>query len=353
MSRIALEMSGQLNRAASMSVAGNMAHPLRDSFGRSHSSLRVSLTDRCNLRCGYCMEEEATFLPAESLLKKKELLWVVSTLVELGVKRVRLTGGEPLLRRDLDEIVFDLKSISGIEELTLTTNGILLEKWAEKLKKSGLDRLTISLDTLDPAVFKRLTRRDELGRVLAGVEAGISAGFQGTAINSVLLRGINEREVGALIEFAHRRGMRPRFIESMPIGAGNYDRGSFISAGELLDLIRDTLGDVAPVPNHFKSATARLFQVKSGLVGIIASVSEPFCGSCDRLRLTADGKFKSCLFSMGETDLLPIIRPEKGSWDRERLVQAVTQAVWHKAAGHEMHAEHFVKPARTMHSIGG
>jgi len=353
MSRFALKMAEKRSLGPAVKGPRESSNPLVDSFGRSHSSLRVSLTDRCNLRCEYCMEEEATFLPAENLLKKNELVWVVSTLVELGVKRVRLTGGEPLLRRDLDEIVWSLKRLPGLEELTLTTNGILLDKWAEKLKKSGLDRLTISLDTLDPLVFKRLTRRNELGRVLAGVEASISAGFRGTAINTVLLRGINDREVGALIEFAHKRGLRPRFIETMPIGAGNYDRDSFLSARELLSLVQDTFGDVNPVPQESPSATARLFQVKTGLVGIIASVSNPFCASCDRLRLTADGKFRSCLFSMGETDFLPLIRAENGQGDTKGLIQAIAQTVWAKASGHEMHTDHFVKPSRTMHSIGG
>ena len=353
MIRIPLGMANRLEPVGSSPSSGKSGNPLLDFFGRFHSSLRVSLTDRCNLRCGYCMEEETTFLPKENLLKKQEIIWLVSALVDLGVKRVRLTGGEPLLRPDLDEIVFSLKTIPGLKELTLTTNGILLGAWAEKLKKSGLDRLTISLDTLDPELFKKLTRRNELARVLEGVEASLSAGFQGTSLNTVLLRGINDGEVGKIIEFAHQKGLRPRFIETMPIGAGDYDQHSFVSAKELLGLIREKFGEVSPLSRESTSSPARLYQVKTGQLGIIASVSEPFCSSCDRLRLTADGKFRACLFSREETDFLALIRANKGLEDKKELFKAIAKTVWAKGPGHEMHSGNFIKPARTMHSIGG
>jgi cyclic pyranopterin phosphate synthase len=351
MTKIALKMmtDTQLTESAPLSRVDHLV----DSFGRAHTSLRLSLTDRCNLRCGYCMEEEASFVPSSALLNVQELVGLASLFVELGIRRIRLTGGEPLLRRDLPELVGKLKSIEGLQELTLTTNGILLADMAKELRFAGLDRLTISLDTLDPLVFERITRRRGLEKVLAGVDAACSAGFQGTGINTVLLRGINDTEAGALIRYAHGRGIRPRFIETMPIGAGEYERDRFVPADDLLGLIRNEFGSIEHVAGNSPSSPAKLFRVETGLIGIIASVSEPFCGHCDRLRLTADGKMRSCLFALEETDLLPLIRGVGVSKARSSLIQAISGNVWAKRSGHGMHEDGFTKPSRTMHSIGG
>lgn len=351
MTKIALKMVMETRLTESAQVS--RVDPLVDSFGRAHTSLRLSLTDRCNLRCGYCMEEETSFLPSDVLLNVREFVELASLFVDLGIRRIRLTGGEPLLRRDLPELVCKLKGIKGLQELTLTTNGILLADMAKELRSAGLDRLTISLDTLDPWVFERIARRSGLGKVLAGVDAACSAGFQGTGINTVLLRGINDTEAGALIRYAHERRIRPRFIETMPIGAGEYEKDRFVPAKDLLGLIQNEFGNVEPVTGDSPSSPAKLYRVDSGLIGIIASVSEPFCGQCDRLRLTADGKMRSCLFSLEETDLLPLIRATVDSTDRDLLIQAIAGSVWAKRSGHGMHEHGFTKPLRTMHSIGG
>jgi cyclic pyranopterin phosphate synthase len=326
-------------------------HPLTDSFGRGHRSLRLSLTDRCNLRCGYCMEEEASFLPGESLLSIDELIGITTVFVDLGIRKVRLTGGEPLLRQGLTNLVRRLKGIDGLTEISLTTNGILLEKMARQLKNAGLDRLTISLDSLNPKTFERITRRGGHSCVIEGIESAVNEGFKNTAINSVILKGINDQEVGDLIEFCHAKGILPRFIETMPIGAGDYDSARFVSAKMILELIGKRFGEVHSTIADSKSSPAKYYKIATGLVGIIASVSEPFCAMCDRLRLTADGKIRSCLFSLDEIDIIPLIRGVE--WKNDSIINAISESVWSKKSGHGMHDASFRKPPRTMHAIGG
>lgn len=323
---------------------------LVDGFGRIHRSLRLSLTDQCNLRCGYCMEEDTQFLPRSSRLEISETVEIARLFVSMGIRKIRLTGGEPLLRSDVVELVFELKKLAGLHELAMTTNGILLERYARGLREAGLDRLTISLDTLREDVFRRIARRPGLERVLAGIEESLRCGFQDIAINAVPIRNVNDRELPELVTFAHARGIRPRFIETMPIGAGEFDSAGFFPAKEIIETLRLNFGQVEELPAEKDSSTARLYQVRSGVFGVIASVTEPFCGSCDRLRITADGKLRTCLFSLEEFDLRPLIR---GKPRGKELQDLVRKAVWSKQPGHGIDQAGFVKPTRTMHAIGG
>ncbi len=336
------------NHSGSMPLSG----PLMDSFGRTHRSLRVSVTDRCNLRCTYCMPEEASFLPEKHLLSGRQMGEVVAVGVALGLDKIRLTGGEPLLRRDLVDIVHQLGQIRGIRDLSLTTNGILLRDLARPLRLAGLHRLTISLDTLNEGTFSRLSRRPGLDRVLEGIAAAKNAGFQGTKINAVILKGINETEIIPLADFARENNLALRFIESMPIGADPWDRQAMVSGPEIKKILEDMWGPLIPVPEQNPHAPAMDFHFadRPGRIGLIMSVTHPFCGQCDRLRLTADGKLRNCLFSLQETDLRDCL----GSvTDTTGLTLRFRQSVWDKWEGHEINSARFLKPNRTMHAIGG
>lgn len=324
---------------------------LVDTFGRTHDNLRVSVTDRCNLRCTYCMPEEVQFMERAALLTFEEIVRVVRVAVSLGVRKVRLTGGEPLMRKNLPDLVRMLGQVESLADLSLTTNGTLLAEQAGPLFDAGLRRLNVSLDALDRARFHRLTRRDELDRVLAGVEAARAAGFSPIKLNAVAVRGETDVEIVPLARFARDRGLELRFIEYMPIGADPWERAKVLPAHEILDAIEQGVGPLVPAGSDPRApATDFRYADGSAVVGVIASVTRPFCDRCNRLRLTPDGKLRNCLFALDEVDLRT---PLRGGADDADIADAVRRCVRAKWEGHAINTSHFVKPLRTMHAIGG
>jgi cyclic pyranopterin phosphate synthase len=331
---------------------GTAGGALVDAFGRVHNNLRVSVTDRCNLRCTYCMPEDVTFRDRAELLTFEEIAAFVRAAAPLGVDKVRLTGGEPLVRKGLHALVRLIDAIPGIADLGLTTNGLLLAGQARALFEAGLRRLNVSLDTLDPVRFRALTRRDGLDRVLAGLAAARRIGFAPIKVNAVAIRGFAEHDVVPLARYARDNGFELRFIEYMPIGADTWEREKVVFAQEILDRVADAVGPLDPV-THDPSAPAQDYAYRDGggTVGVIASVSRPFCRSCNRLRLTADGKLRNCLFARDETDVKGFLRA--ATIDQGGIAEALRRSVWAKREGHEIDAATFVKPDRTMHAIGG
>jgi cyclic pyranopterin phosphate synthase len=325
---------------------------LVDSFGRLHDNLRVSVTDRCNLRCTYFMPEDVTFLPKDELLTFEEIAHFVRVAAGLGVKKVRLTGGEPLLRRDLHKLVALLVPVPGIIDIGLTTNGLLLKAQARPLFDAGLRRLNVSLDTLDPGRFRALARRDGLEHVIEGLLAAKAVGFHSIKVNAVSIRGSTEEDVVPLARFAREHGFELRFIEYMPIGADSWEREKVFFAAEIIDCLEREFGALVPVADFDPRAPATEFAYADGggRLGIIASVSRPFCHRCNRIRLTADGKLRNCLFALDEADVKPLLR---GPADDGSLAEIIRRSVRDKWEGHEINTARFVKPARTMHSIGG
>jgi cyclic pyranopterin phosphate synthase len=325
---------------------------LVDSFGRIHNNLRISVTDRCNLRCTYCMPEEVQFLNKSELLTFEEITRFVNVAAGLGVDKIRLTGGEPLLRRDLATLARMLVAASGIRDVGITTNGILLADHAQALFDAGLRRINVSLDALDPVRFRQLARRDGVERVIAGVLAAKKAGFHPVKINAVSIRGITEPEVAPMARFAREHGLEMRFIEYMPIGADQWERGKVYFAHEILDQLEREVAPLVPVEDYDPRAPAMEFRYTDGggKVGIIASISRPFCMSCNRIRLTAEGKLRNCLFALDEIDMKPLLR---GGASAAEIAQAIRGNVADKWEGHEINTARFVKPARTMHAIGG
>jgi cyclic pyranopterin phosphate synthase len=325
---------------------------LRDSFGRVHNNLRISVTDRCNLRCTYCMPEEVVFMDRAELLTFEEITRFVRVAAGLGVDKVRLTGGEPLLRRELPALVRMVAGVPGIRDIGLTTNGLLLAAQAQALHDAGLRRINVSLDTLDPERFRRVARRDGLDQVLAGIAAARRAGFHPVKINAVCIRGVTDVDVVPLARYAREHGLELRFIEYMPIGAGPWERDKVYFAHEILEQLEQAVAPLVPAPDYDPRAPAMEFRYTDGggTVGIIASVSRPFCASCNRLRLTADGKLRNCLFALDEVDVKHLLR---GTPDEERLAEVIRRNVADKWEGHEINTARFVKPRRTMHAIGG
>ena len=294
-----------------------------DRFDRPLRSLRVSVTDRCNLRCQYCMPEaDYVWLPRDNVLTFEEIGRIVDAFTETGVDRVRITGGEPLLRRDLPRLVEALAARPAINDLALTTNGVLLRQLASSLKRAGLHRVTVSLDTLDPQRFAVLTRFDEHRAVLAGIDAAAAAGFQSLKIDSVVIRGVNEGELAALLEYGRRVGAEVRFIEYMDVGgATHWTPEAVVSRREMLSALESHFGPIVPVAET-TSAPADRYALPDGTVfGIISSTTEPFCVSCDRSRLTADGMWLMCLYAKAGTDLR---RPLRAGATREELVGLIT-----------------------------
>jgi GTP 3',8-cyclase len=334
---------------------------LRDAFGRVATDVRLSLTDRCSLRCTYCMPAEGLdWLSRTDRLSDDEMLRLASVFVGLGVKSFRLTGGEPLVHKSVVDVVARLAALEPRPELSLTTNGITLDRYAAPLVAAGLNRINISIDTLDRERFAALTRRDRLPDVLAGVAAAAAAGLSPLKINSVLMRGENLAEGPQLLSWALQHGYRLRFIEHMPLDADHlWSRQAMVTADEIQALLsRDYT--LAPRGNR-GSAPAEEFDVldgpdaaswaaRPGRVGIIASVTRPFCRACDRLRLTADGQLRTCLFAQSETDLRGPLRA--GASDAE-LGEIIRTAVAGKQAGHGIDKADFVQPVRTMSAIGG
>jgi cyclic pyranopterin phosphate synthase len=328
--------------------------PLIDTFGRVATDLRVSLTDRCNLRCTYCMPAEGLdWLPGGQLLQQEELARLIGIAVtRLGVTSVRFTGGEPLVVKHLEDIVAATATLHPRPEITLTTNGIGLHKRAAKLKQAGLDRINVSLDTVDAARFASITRRNRLSDVLAGLAAAKDAGLNPVKVNAVLHPITGLDDAASLLRFCLEHGYQLRIIEQMPLDAGHeWKRGTAIAADDVLTVLRREF-DLTPDPSPRGSAPAELWQVDGGrgTVGIIASVSHQFCAACDRTRLTADGQVRNCLFARDETDLRGLIR---GGADDAALEAAWRTAMWGKAAGHGINDPGFVQPDRPMSAIGG
>ena len=330
---------------------------LIDSFGRVHRDLRVSLTDRCSLRCTYCMPFNFDkWLPSETLLSATELVKVIEIAVSQGVSEVRLTGGEPLLRPDIVEIVSRINSLEKAPELSMTTNGVALAKVAKALAEAGLRRINISLDTLDWERFKRLTFRDRYDDVIEGIAAARDAGLAPIKINTVLMRGINDDEALPLLKWALSENLNLRFIEQMPLDAGDaWTRSNLITADEIYQQLNSEF-ELTPVSDR-GSSPAEEFYVNGGpaTVGIIGSVTRSFCANCDRLRLTSDGQLRNCLFSNEETDLRSILRNGRLSEKekREDIVKAFGLSVKAKLPGHGINNPDFVKPVRPMSAIGG
>jgi cyclic pyranopterin phosphate synthase len=306
---------------------------LRDRLARPLKSLRLSVTDRCNMRCLYCMpEEEYVWLPRQELLSFEELVRLVDIFTELGVTRVRLTGGEPLLRQNLDRLVAMLAKNSGIQDLALTTNGLLFADQAEALKRAGLGRVTISLDTLQRERFRQMTRRDEHGRVLSTFEAARRAGFTNTKLDAVIMRGENDDEVADLIEFGRSQGVEVRFIEYMDVlGATKWNMPKVVSRDEMLERLERRYGKITAVVES-SSAPASRFVLPDGTVfGIIASTTVPFCRTCDRSRITADGMWYRCLYATNGTDLRKLLRGDpasigSGAAADEQIAQVIAEA---------------------------
>ena len=328
---------------------------LADSFGRVATDLRVSLTDRCNLRCSYCMPPEGLdWLPGPQLLTDDELHRLLSIAVtRLGITEIRFTGGEPLLRRGLPAIVARTAALSPRPEISLTTNGIGLARLAEPLRQAGLDRLNVSLDTLSPDTFATLTRRDRLADVLAGLAAAAAAGLAPVKVNAVLMRGVNDHEPSQLLQYCLDHGYQLRFIEQMPLDAQHgWQRADMVTADDILTALSAHFSLTPADPADRGAAPAETFLVNGGPghVGIIGAVTRPFCGACDRVRLTADGQIRNCLFSREESDLRNSLRTGA---DDNHLAETWRRAVAAKLPGHGINDPGFLQPARPMSAIGG
>ena len=325
--------------------------PLIDGHGRTIGDLRVSVTDRCNFRCQYCMPADGLpWLEREEILRFEEIERVVRLLASLGVSAVRLTGGEPLVRRELPRLVSMLAPL--VDDLSLTTNGYLLGRDADALASAGLTRLNVSLDTLQRDRFFQLTRRDALPQVLRGLEAvARRPELRPVKVNAVALRGFSEEEALPFAEFARRTGFEVRFIEFMPLDADRAWSQDAVLPGDELRALIDRVHALEEVPRE-ASSTARVFRFRDGRgsIGFVNPVSEPFCSDCNRLRLTADGRLRTCLFSMNETDLREPLRT--GASDAE-LEQIVRDAAWRKELKHRVGEPGFIQPPRTMSAIGG
>jgi cyclic pyranopterin phosphate synthase len=328
---------------------------LADRFGRVATDLRVSLTDRCNLRCSYCMPEEGLdWLAKPELLTDDEVVRLVSVAVRLlGVHEIRFTGGEPLLRRGLVGIVARTAELLPRPQVSLTTNGIGLARQAQALKDAGLDRVNVSLDTIRPDTFQQLARRDRVKDVLAGLEAAQEAGLTPVKVNAVLMRGVNDKQAPELLEFCLDHGYELRFIEQMPLDAQHgWNRATMITADEILAMLAEPFGLEPTDAAARGSAPAEAFTVRGGpeTVGIIASVTRPFCGDCDRVRLTADGQVRDCLFARTESDLRTALR---SGADDEELADRWRRAMRNKLPGHGINDPSFLQPTRPMSAIGG
>jgi GTP 3',8-cyclase len=328
--------------------------PLVDSWGREIRSVRVSVTDKCNFRCTYCMPAEGLeWLPKPEVLTFEEIARIVRLLAAMGVDEVRLTGGEPLVRRELPELVRALAELPGVDDLSLTTNGILLDRLAAPLVDAGLRRINVSLDSLSHVRFAEITRRDALDRVLAGLaEAERYPELRPIKINCVAIKGFTEEEVPALAELARRKPYVVRFIEFMPLDADErWQEDQVLTGGEIRALIEERFGPLVELPAK-ASSTARRFRFADGIgeLGFVNPVSEPFCSSCDRIRITADGQLRTCLFSRREWDLKTPLRA--GASDEE-LTERFRTAVLHKELKHRINERGFVRASRSMSQIGG
>jgi cyclic pyranopterin phosphate synthase len=328
--------------------------PLTDSFHRIHDNLRVSVTDRCNIRCFYCMPETGVqFVERREILSFEEIERFVRVAAGLGVTKLRITGGEPLVRRDLPHLIERLAVVPGIRDIALTTNAVLLREQADDLYKAGLRRLNVHLDTLDRQRFHQITRRDDLPRVLDGLEYARSLGFGPIKINAVAVQNLVEPDILPLARFGRENGYEIRYIEFMPLDAqGLWDPSRVLRKRTILETIESEFGPLDEIPDRDPRAPASEYRYRDGIgtVGFIASVSEPFCLNCNRIRLTADGKLRYCLFAIDETDVKGLLR--SGAPDAE-IAAVIRRTVGEKWLGHEINTAKFVPPPRPMYSIGG
>ncbi|WP_425615492.1 GTP 3',8-cyclase MoaA [Anatilimnocola sp. NA78] len=335
---------------------GNMSErePLFDTLGRRHTSLRISVTDRCNIRCFYCMpEENVRFRPRHELLSFEEITRLTRVMASLGVNKLRLTGGEPLVRADLPKLVEQLSAVPGIDEIAMTTNGILLADQAQALKDAGLTRVNISLDAMTEETFRRISRRDGLDRVIAGIQAAKQVGFAPIRLNTVAIKGITEPEIPALARFARDEQMELRFIEFMPLDADQHWASDQVLTGkEIRRQLEEAIGPLEPAARPDLSQPAMDFNYAdgSGSVGFINPVSQPFCGDCNRLRVTAEGQLRNCLFSTVEWDAREVLRSSASDDDLAQLIRDCVRA---KKPGHGIDSSEFIRPQRAMYQIGG
>jgi GTP 3',8-cyclase len=337
-------------------MIGSMTGILRDSYGRAIRDLRVSLTDRCNFRCFYCLPHgEPPIAPKEQMLSYEEIEYLCDIFVELGIEKIRLTGGEPMMRRDIEQIIFKLAQLKdrGLTDLALTTNGYFLPHRALGLKEAGLDRITISLDSLKRDVFKQMTGVDVLDRVLEGIAAARDAGLLPIKINAVIVRGHNEDEVADFAAFAREHDVQMRFIEFMPLDSGHdWTVADVVSGREIRERIEARF-PLAPISEFRGSNTASRYRFADGApgeIGIIAPVTEPFCGACSRIRLTADGQIRTCLFSTVEYSLRDVLRDNAS---RQEIINYIASVIEKKEPRHFINDPDFVAPSRSMSFIGG
>ncbi|PYP84735.1 MAG: GTP 3',8-cyclase MoaA [Blastocatellia bacterium AA13] len=327
---------------------------LKDKFSRTIRDLRISVTDRCNFRCFYCIpDEDIVWKRKQELLTYEEIILVAKIGVGLGIEKLRLTGGEPLVRRDIEYLIERLARIPGVRDLALTTNAFGLKERAAGLREAGLNRITISCDSLNAETFKTITRRDGLGEVLDGIEAVVNAGFEPPKVNCVVIRGLNDHEIADFADFAQKTGVRMRFIEYMPLDNGHqWDRSLLVGGREILSKISER-HSITPINRDSPSETALRYVFSNGAageIGIIAPVTMPFCGACSRLRLTADGNLRTCLFSMVDHNIKDRIR--RGD-DEAAIREFLIDTVLKKEEGHRINEADFIQPARTMSFIGG
>lgn len=327
---------------------------LQDSFGRVIDDLRISLTDRCNFRCVYCMPAEGlAWLPKREILTYEELLRLARIFIDLGIRTVRLTGGEPLMRQDIDVLIEGLTRLQPDLDLSMTTNGFFLLEKAQRLAAAGLKRINVSLDSLQPARFERMVRRDGqlVFKILAGLAAAREAGLAPLKLNCVVMRGYNEDELVDFARLGREQDYQVRFIEYMPLDAqGAWSRQAVVPGAEILARIHAVFPLAPAGGNGTEPATVYRFADGRGSIGVIASVTEPFCDSCNRIRITADGQLRTCLFSLHEHNLKGLLR--SGATDEE-IADFILAAVWKKEAGHKINQPDFVRPARSMSAIGG
>ncbi|HYL36856.1 MAG TPA: GTP 3',8-cyclase MoaA [Bryobacteraceae bacterium] len=331
-----------------------MTAPLVDTFDRIHDNLRISVTDRCNIRCFYCMpEDNVNYVAREEILSFEEIERFVRVALSLGVTKLRITGGEPLVRKDLPVLIRKLSELEGVKDLALTTNGVLLARQAEALYEAGLRRLNVHLDTLDRDRFQRITRRDDLQKVLDGLDVAQRLGFGPIKINAVAVKNLVEPDIVPLVRFGRERGFEVRFIEFMPLDAqGLWSRSNVLSAGEIIETLSREIAPLVEIPDRDPRAPATEYRFADGIgsVGFIASVTRPFCLNCNRIRLTSDGKLRYCLFALEETDVKSLLRGGAPDEDIAATIRAVVHKKW---IGHEINTAKFVPPPRPMYAIGG
>lgn len=326
---------------------------LIDTFGRVHDNLRISVTDRCNIRCFYCMLEEGIqFQPRQEILSFEEIARFARVAAGLGVTKLRITGGEPLVRKDLPHLVEMLAAIPGIRDIALTTNGVLLKDLARPLRDAGIGRLNVHLDTLNRERFLQITRRDDLGRVLEGIDTALALGLP-LKLNAVAVKGLVEDDLVPLAEFGRERGVEVRYIEFMPLDAqGIWDRNGVLTADEILAILAEKFGPLVEIPDRDVRAPATEYAFSDGVgrIGFIASISKPFCQNCNRIRLTADGHLRYCLFAIEETDVKALLRHDSPDSEIAAAIRSTVTAKW---AGHTINSSKFVAPPRPMYAIGG